>query len=105
MARACFLMQVKPERLNDYLAAHDVWPEMLAALTAAGIRNYSLFYRPDGLVVGYLEGDDVRESLRKVGETEVNARWQAGMAEFFDSGSGDLESGGVQWLTEYFHLE
>ncbi len=105
MARACFLMQVKPERLKDYLAAHDVWPEMLAALSEAGITNYSLFYRPDGLVVGYLEGEDVRESLRKVGETEVNARWQAGMAEFFGSGSGDLESGGVQWLTEYFHLD
>ena len=103
MARACFLMQVKPERLDDYLAAHDVWAEMLEAIRAVGISNYSLFCRPDGLIVGYLEGDDLRDSLRRLGETEVNARWQATMAEFFPSGSGDLESGGLEWLEQYFH--
>jgi L-rhamnose mutarotase len=103
MARACFLMHVRPERLQDYLAAHEVWPEMIEAILAVGIRNYSLYYRSDGLIVGYLEGDDVHESLRRLGETEVNARWQAGMAQFFPSGSGDLESGGVEWLEEYFH--
>jgi L-rhamnose mutarotase len=99
------LLRVKPERLDDYLAAHNVWPEMREALSAAGLRNYSLFWRADGMVVGYLEGDDIRESLRRVGETEVNGRWQAFMAEFFEAGSGDLETGGTEWLTEYFHLE
>jgi L-rhamnose mutarotase len=98
-------MQVKPERLEEYLAAHEVWPEMLEALRAAGISNYSLFWRPDGMVVGYLEGDDIRASLHRVGETEVNTRWQAFMAEFFEAGSGDLEKGGPEWLTEYFHLD
>ena len=31
---------------------------MLEALRQAGWRNYSLFLRPDGLVVGYVEADD-----------------------------------------------
>ncbi len=105
MARACFLMQVKPERLEEYLAAHEVWAEMLEAIRAVGLSNYSLFCRPDGLIVGCLEGDNIRDSLRRLGETEVNARWQAGMAEFFAAGSGDLESGGLQWLEEYFHTD
>jgi L-rhamnose mutarotase len=30
----------------------QVWPEMLEALRQSGWRNYSLFLRPDGLLVG-----------------------------------------------------
>jgi L-rhamnose mutarotase len=106
MQRKCFLLKVKPDRLRDYLRAHDpVWPEMLDALRQAGIRNYSMFYRPDGLLVGYLEGDDIAASLKRVGETEANARWQAHMAEYFEGGSGDMEKGGLQWLEPYFHTD
>ncbi len=105
MQRGCLLMKVKQDRLQDYLANHDVWPEMLQALTDAGVRNYTLFYRPDGLLVGYLEGEDVKGALRRVGETDVNGRWQEFMSQFFESGSGDLESGGTEWLTEYFHID
>jgi hypothetical protein len=35
----------------------------------------------------------------------VNGRWQEFMSQFFESGSGDLESGGTEWLTEYFHID
>ena len=59
--RVCFVLQLRPERVEDYLEAHtEVWPEMLEALSAAGWRNYSLFLRPeDGMVVGYFEAEDV----------------------------------------------
>ena len=103
MERACFLLRVKQERLADYLKAHDVWPEMRQAIHAAGIRNYSMFYRADGLLVGYLEGENIRESLRQAGQTDVNRRWQAHVAEFFDSGSGDMQSRGLEWLQPYFY--
>ena len=104
MQRACFLLKVKKELVQEYLAAHDpVWPEMLDAIRDAGIRNYSMFYRPDGLLVGYLEADNVQESLQRVGATEVNARWQARMARFFEGGSGDMQEGGLEWLEPYFH--
>ena len=105
MERKCFLLQVKADRLDDYLAGHQVWEEMLDAMREVGLRNYSLFWRADGMVVGYLEGEDILGSLRALGETDVNARWQAGMAEFFDSGSGDLEKGGIEWLEQYFHMD
>ena len=33
MQRVCFLLQVRPERLEEYKAKHEsVWPEMLEAL-------------------------------------------------------------------------
>jgi L-rhamnose mutarotase len=42
--RSAFVLHVRPERIDDYVQAHaEVWPEMLEALTAAGIRNYSIF--------------------------------------------------------------
>jgi L-rhamnose mutarotase len=101
--RVCFLLHLRRDRVADYLLAHeDVWPEMLAALREAGWRNYSLFIRPeDGLVVGYLETDDFAAAQERMARTEVNARWQAGMAEYFEAGTPDAD---IRPLTEYFHL-
>ena len=28
MKRVCFLLRVKKDRVDDYLRAHDVWPEV-----------------------------------------------------------------------------
>ena len=85
MPRYCFNLQVRPERIAEYVERHQsVWPEMQAALRATGWRNYSLFLRDDGLLVGYLETDDFAAAQRGMEETDVNARWQASMAEFFE---------------------
>lgn len=102
--RVCFLMHLKSERVDDYLAAHEtVWPEMLDALRETGWRNYSLFVRPeDGLVVGYLETDDYERAQSEMATREINARWQATMAEYFVSESNPDASS--ERLTEYFHL-
>jgi len=51
--RICFVLQVKKERLDEYKERHRcVWPEMKNALRETGWHNYSLFFRPDGLLVG-----------------------------------------------------
>ncbi|MDY6997356.1 MAG: L-rhamnose mutarotase [Actinomycetota bacterium] len=104
--RVCFLLPLRPDRIDDYLAAHeDVWPDMLDALRQAGWHNYSLFLRPDdGLVVGYLETPDFEAAQRRMSETEVNAKWQAGMAEFFQHPDAHPDDA-MQPLTEYFHLD
>lgn len=106
MKHACFLLNVRTDRLDEYKKHHQaVDPEMLAALSDAGISNYSIFLRDDGLLVGYFEAEDPKESLRKVGETEANARWQEKMSPFFESGSGDLEKGALTWLDQVFYLK
>ncbi len=91
--RYCFLLQVRPDRLDEYRERHRaVWPEMLAALRDTGWRNYSLHLRADGLLVGYVEADDLAAAQAAMAATEVNARWQAEMAELFvelPSGSPD----------------
>jgi L-rhamnose mutarotase len=102
----CFTLQVRPDRLDEYRRRHTaVWPEMLAALRDAGWHDYSLFLRPDGLLVGYLRTDDLAAARAAMEATEVNARWQAEMAEFF----ADLPDGrpdrGMLVLDEIFNLD
>ena len=106
MERVCFLLQVKPERLEEYAERHAaVWPEMLEALKVNGWNNYSLHVRADGLIVGYVESPDLGASQKAMSSTEVNARWQAEMAPFFtDLGSATPDEGFVL-LSELFHLE
>jgi L-rhamnose mutarotase len=106
MERVCFLLRVRPDRIEEYRARHrGVWPEMLAALGRTGWQNYSLFLRDDGLLVGYLETDDFRRAIKGMDETEVNARWQAEMAEFFELPGGERPDTGLQRLQEIFHLD
>ncbi|HEY5853748.1 MAG TPA: L-rhamnose mutarotase [Aldersonia sp.] len=109
--RVCFVLQLQPDRVDDYLDAHtEVWPEMLDALAATGWRNYSLFLRPDdGLVVGYLETDDFERATVELSATAVNAKWQAHMAEYFRPSAGAATDGADpdtirHRLVEYFHL-
>jgi L-rhamnose mutarotase len=106
MERVCFLLSVRPDRIEEYRARHrKVWPKMLAALGRTGWQNYSLFLRDDGLLVGYLESDDFRRAIKGMDETEVNARWQAEMAEFFELPDGERPDTGLQLLQEIFHLD
>ena len=106
MERVCFLLRVKPERLDEYRARHRaVWEPMLSALRDTRWRNYSLFLRPDGLLVGYLECDDFVAAQQAMEQTEVNARWQAEMAPFFDLPSGERPDTGGERLDEIFHLD
>lgn len=69
MERVCFQLSVRPDRLEEYKARHrEVWPAMLEALRATGWRNYSLFLRGDGLLIGYLECEDFAAAQRGDGE-------------------------------------
>ena len=82
--RCCFLLRVRPQRL-----------------TRTGWRRFSLFPRPeDGRVVGYVESDDVAAAMAAMEREEVNARWQAEMAQYFIQPDG----GRAAVLPQYFHL-
>jgi L-rhamnose mutarotase len=104
--RYCFTLHVRPERADEYAERHRaVWPEMLQALTESGWHNYSLFLRDDGLVVGYVETDDLRSAQLAMAKTAVNARWQAEMSQFFVGIDGRPPDEGFVVLPEVFHLE
>lgn len=103
--RVCFLLKVKPDRLDEYTRRHAaVWPEMLAALRETGWHNYSLFLRPDGLLVGYFETADLDAALSGMAAKQVNDRWQNEMAPFFEGQDGRPDNG-IAALEEVFHLD
>ena len=106
MERVCFLLQVKPDRLDEYKSRHDeVWQDMLAALRETGWTNYSLFLRDDGLLVGYFETPNLEAALDGMEAREVNARWQAEMGGFFEGLDGRRPDEGFLRLDEVFHLD
>ncbi|MFD7943700.1 L-rhamnose mutarotase [Streptomyces sp. NPDC059744] len=74
-------------------------------LSAAGWHNYSLFLREDGLLVGYLETEDFAAAQAAMAATDVNTRWQADMAGFFEALDGAKPDEAMKPLTEVFHLD
>ena len=79
MERVCFLLQVRPERLEEYKRLHAaVWPGVLGRITASRIHNYSIFHR-DGWLFSYLEysGDDFEADMRLVAADLEMRRWWA----------------------------
>ncbi|HME07398.1 MAG TPA: L-rhamnose mutarotase [Bryobacteraceae bacterium] len=105
MERVCFLLQVRPDRLEEYKQRHrEVWPEMLEGLRNTGWTNYSLFLRPDGLLVGYFETPDLARALDGMAQKEVNSRWQREMAPFFSGLDGANPDQAFEKLEEIFHL-
>mgnify|MGYP005857562685 CR=1 FL=1 len=107
MNRYAFLLKVRADKIDEYKAHHQaVWPEMLAALRRTGWQNYSLFMREDGLLFGYFETPHtLQEVLDGMAREEVNARWQALMAPFFEGLGGAHADQGLVVLEEVFHLD
>ena len=105
LRRVCFQLQVKPGHIDEYRTAHAaVWKDMLEALHETGWRNYSIFLRDDGLVIGYFETEDLQANLDGMASREVNDRWQSAMAEHFV----DLDVPADQaflYLDEVFNLD
>jgi len=105
MQRVCFLLRVRPDKIEQYKKAHqNVWPEMKAALTRHGWHNYSLFLAPDGLLVGYVETPDFQKAVAGMQTEEVNARWQKAMAEFFEPLKTGAADTSLVTLEQVFHL-
>jgi len=100
--RSAFVLRVRPDKIDEYLDAHrDVWPEMLAALREAGIRNYTI-YRHGNEMFGYFESDDLETAAAYMEAQEINARWQDTMAELLEERVPDA---GPPTLDEIFRLE
>jgi L-rhamnose mutarotase len=100
--RSAFVLRVRPDRIDEYVSAHrDVWPEMLDALRAAGIRNYTIF-RDGSRVFGYFEADDLEAAGRYLAEQDVSHRWQDAMADLLEERVPDA---GPAPLPEVFRLD
>lgn len=104
MNRYCFIGHVAPANLDAYRRVHaHVCPELLVALRDAGWCNYSLHLRGDGLLVGYVESENLDEAQARIAATRINRRWQERMAALFEGDGAPDEA--WEFLDEVFHLE
>ena len=100
--RSAFVLHVRPERIDDYVAAHNnVWPEMLDAIRNSGIRNYTIF-RAGADVFGYFESEDLERAAACLAQQPVSARWQDTMAELLEE---RVPNAGPPPLQEIFRMD
>ena len=79
MQRYGSVIKVRPEKLEEYKRLHAaVWPDVLAQITACGIRNYSIYYK-DGWLFSYFEyvGHDYAADMAKMAADPRTQEWWA----------------------------
>jgi len=82
MKRYGSVIQIIPEKIEEYNRLHAAaWPEVLAAIGEANIRNYSIYLRklPDGnhYLFSYLEyiGTDFDSDMARMAALPVIQQW------------------------------
>ena len=79
--RVTWKARVLPGKLDEYVKRHDeMWPEMIAVLKEAGIRNYTIWNTGDELF-GYYECDNTEKAFEVQAKSEVVDRWNENMRE------------------------
>ena len=103
MTSHAFRMQLKPGAVEEYRRRHDeIWPGLSAAISAAGVYDYSIFLDEQTLslfAVLKLRPDHRREELPL---QPVMQRWWDYMAPLMEVEPGNRPK---EWpLTPLFHL-
>lgn len=81
MQRMGMMIGIEPDKIAEYKELHaNVWPEVLAQIADANIRNYTIFLRePENVMFGTWEyhGDDFEADMAKIAANEATRRWWA----------------------------
>ena len=107
MTRYGSVIRVKPEAIEEYKQYHAaVWPEVLATLRRANVRNYSIFLRGD-VLFGYFEyhGSSFKEDMDLIAADPKTQEWWSIM-EPMQVPLEDRATG--EWwasMEEVFHME
>lgn len=79
MQRMGMLIGLKADKVDDYKKLHaDVWPGVLAKISEANIRNYSIFLKePENQLFGYWEyhGTDFEADMALIAADPETQRW------------------------------
>jgi len=81
MQRMGMVIGLAPDKVAEYRRLHAaVWPDVLAMISACGIRNYSIFLKePENLLFGYWEyhGVDFAADAAKMAADPTTQAWWA----------------------------
>ena len=104
MIRKCFRMTLKEGRINEYKKKHDeIWPEISAALTNAGVTNYSIYFdKKDNTLIEYMELKE-NNTFENLEELEILKKWNIYMEALLETKSDNDAVPVVNELEEVFH--
>lgn len=97
-------MQLKPGMAAEYERRHaEIWPELAAALQAAGIRDYSIFLDEATNTLFAIQHRTADHTVDGLREHPVMRRWWDFMAPLMEV---HADHAPVEWpLREVFHLD
>lgn len=106
MERLAFTVQLKPERIQEYIEVHRaVWPSVLEAIRRAGVKRYSIFLRGTELFF-YLEAENLQRMIEVLSADPEHQRWNREVTEsMFVTPPRLTGPGAVQPLQEVFRFE
>jgi L-rhamnose mutarotase len=98
MQRGAWLFRLKEGKENAYRKAHErVWPELIEAARAAGLKNHSCFVK-GSIVFAYAEGEDLDATMSLLANADVTRRWDEAMAALMEDPEGEA-------MDEVFHFD
>ena len=104
MKRHAFTMQLKPGAVAEYKKRHDeIWPELSAALRAAGISDYSIFLDETTLTLFAVQKQADNNTAADLPNHPIVKKWWAYMSPLMEVNADNSPKCGN--LREVFHLD
>ena len=104
MKRHAFTMKLKPGSMAEYQKRHDeIWPELSAALRAAGISDYSIFLDEATLTLFAVQKQADNHTLAGLPDHPIVKKWWAYMSPLMEVNADNSPKCGN--LREVFHLD
>ncbi|MCP4178158.1 MAG: L-rhamnose mutarotase [bacterium] len=104
MIRKAFIMQVNPDRHEEYEKRHNpIWNDLYGVLKSHGVSNYSIFLnKQTNQLFGYAEVED-EDKWEKIASTEVCKKWWTYMSDVMPSNPDNSPVSDA--LKEVFHID
>ncbi len=104
MEEIAFTMKLKPGVVAEYKRRHDqIWPELSAALTEAGIRDYSIYLDSASGTLFAVQKRTPDHTADVLPELPIMQRWWAYMDELMETNPD--HSPVVTPLERIFHMK
>ena len=104
MQRVAFKLRLKPGVVAEYKKRHDeLWPELAAALKAAGVSDYSIFLDEETLTLFAVQKLDEKNSAAELPNSPIVRKWWDSMAPLMEVNPDN--SPVVKPLKEVFFLD
>ena len=104
MKRVAFKMKLKPGFEAEYEKRHDeIWPELSAELSKAGISDYSIYLDEKTLTLFAFQKLSDDNTADKLPNNPVVQKWWDYMADIMEYNPDDTPA--VSPLKEVFHMD